>query len=73
MTQRPPADLGIKAGDEIIYYPRRGFDLWNTRYFILPYFPNGWNDETRATAAFLDQTRAVYPKADQFIGPGGSG
>ena len=25
----------------------------------------------RATAAFLEQTRAVYPKFDQFTGPGG--
>ncbi len=65
------ADLGIKSGDEIIYYPRRGFDLWNTRYFVLPFFPNGWKDESRATAAFLDQARAVYPKAGQFIVKGG--
>jgi hypothetical protein len=65
------ADLGIKSGDTIIYYPRRGFDLWNTRYFVLPYFPNGWKDEMRATAAFRDHTRSVYPKEDQFLVPGG--
>jgi hypothetical protein len=65
--------LGIHVGDKVLYYPRRGFDLWNTRYFILPCYPNGWNDEQRATAAFRDQTRSVYPGADQFVGPGGPG
>ncbi len=72
---RDPAtaqSLGIKPGDKVVYYPRRGFDIWNTRYFILPCFPNGWLDEQRATAAFLDETRAVYPKDDQFDGPGGA-
>jgi hypothetical protein len=63
--------LSINVGDTVIYYPRRGFDLWNSRYFILPCFPNGWNDGMRATAAFLDQSRSVYPKFDQFSGPGG--
>ncbi len=56
------ADLGIKSGDKIIYYPRRGFDLWNTRYFVLPFFPNGWNDESRATAAFLDAGPSRLPQ-----------
>ena len=63
--------LNINVGDNILYYPRRGFDLWNTRYFILPCFPNGWNDEQCATSAFLDQARSIYPKEDRFKGPGG--
>ena len=27
-------------------YPRRGFDMWNTRYFVLPFFPGTGDDET---------------------------
>jgi hypothetical protein len=65
------AKLGIQVGDEVVYYPRRGFDMWNSRYFVLPYFPRDWRDEFRATAAFLFASREVYPKADQFTGPGG--
>ena len=63
--------LGIQTGKTVIYFPRRGFDIWNTRYFILPCFPNGWNDQFRANAAFLHGTRAVYPTLYQFKGPGG--
>jgi hypothetical protein len=60
--------LGIKEGESIVYFPRRGFDIWNTRYFILPQFPNGWNDAMRATAAFLFSSRPVYPEPDRFTG-----
>ena len=27
---------GFAPGYEVVYHTRRGFDLWNTRYFILP-------------------------------------
>jgi hypothetical protein len=60
--------LKIKAGESIVYYPRRGFDIWNTRYFILPQFPNGWSDAMRANAAFLFNTRPVFPEPDRFTG-----
>ena len=60
--------LGIKEGESIVYFPRRGFDIWNTRYFILPQFPNGWSDAMRANAAFLFNSRSVYPEADHFKG-----
>ena len=60
--------LGIKPGEKVTYLPRRSFDLWNTRYFILPQFPNGWNDVMRANAAFLYSSRAVYPEPDRFTG-----
>jgi hypothetical protein len=60
--------LGIKKGESIVYYTRRGFDLWNTRYFVIPQFPNGWTDTLRATAAFLFSTRPVYPEPDRFTG-----
>ena len=26
----------LKPGQKVWYHPRRGFDLWNTRYFIVP-------------------------------------
>ncbi|MBY0587599.1 YfhO family protein [bacterium] len=34
-----PSSVRQSAGrpiDRIVYYPRTGFDLWNTRYFVLP-------------------------------------
>ena len=61
--------LGIEIGKEIIYFPRRSFDLWNTRYFILPSYPHGWRDPYRAYASFLFQTEPVYPEAGGTRGP----
>jgi hypothetical protein len=29
--------LGVDLGTEIVYFPRRSFDLWNTRYFVVPF------------------------------------
>ncbi len=52
---------GLKPGDQVVYFPRRGFDLWNSRYFILPVYPSGWMDEDRGYAAFLENTDLVYP------------
>ncbi|MGD0043540.1 MAG: hypothetical protein ABSE84_24560, partial [Isosphaeraceae bacterium] len=53
--------LGAKAGQEVVYFPRRSFDMWNTRYFLLPVNPHGWMDEDRGYAAFLDETELIYP------------
>ena len=53
--------LGARAGQEVVYFPRRSFDMWNSRYFVLPVYPNGWMDEDRGYAAFLDETELVYP------------
>ena len=53
--------LGAKAGQEVVYFPRRSFDMWNTRYFVLPVHPHGWMDEDRGYAAFLDETELIYP------------
>ena len=33
--------LHIESDQPVVYYPRRGFDIWNTRYFILPRHPTG--------------------------------
>jgi hypothetical protein len=51
--------LGVPLGQEIIYFPRRSFDLWNTRYFVLPSYPHGWRDPYRAYAAFLLGTEPI--------------
>jgi hypothetical protein len=59
------------AGQQFVVYPRRAFDLWNTRYFVIPTHPNGWNDEHRGFSSFLDDSEVVYPPQDQFRGPGG--
>jgi len=62
--------LGTRSGADVVVYPRRAFDMWNTRYFILPYYPK-WKDEHRGIASFLDQSDRVYPTPDAFAGPGG--
>lgn len=64
--------LGVPEGTPVIYFPRRGFDLWNSRYFVVPYYPNKWTDENRSYAAFLHNTRRVYPAEDAFLGPDGA-
>ena len=63
--------LGLADDSEIIYYPRRGYDLWNTRYFVVPAFASGFNMEARATAAFLTDIEVVYPPPGKFTGPDG--
>src|SRR5581483_4191870 len=64
--------LHVKAGEKIVVYPRRGFDLWNTRYFILPAFAGDWKDPDRGYAAFLPNAEVVYPLPSVYDGPGGA-
>jgi Bacterial membrane protein YfhO len=64
--------LGIAMGSEVEYYPRRAYNMWNTRYFVVPFFANGWRDPARGSAAFVFQSALVYPPAEQFSGPKGS-
>ena len=63
--------LGVADGSQIVAYSRRAFDLWNTRYFVLPYFPNQWKEESRGFATFLQESKLVYPTRENFEGPGG--
>ncbi len=63
---------GIELGDEVVYYPRRAYDMWNTRYFILPADSGDWRDPMRGTASFLFQSERVYPEQQRFIGPHGA-
>ncbi len=66
------ASLGIELGKVVVYYPRRAYNMWNTRYFIIPADSGGWRDEARGTASFLFQSERVYPEIDRFIGPQGA-
>ena len=63
--------LGVGPGERIVVFPRRSFDMWNTRYFVLPYFSNGWKDEHRGFASFLEDTTRLVPPLDAFDGPDG--
>lgn len=60
----PPAAtmLGLKPGQPIRYFPRRAFDLWGARYFVLPVVPDDWLDPNRAIAGFLLNSEVVIPK-----------
>jgi hypothetical protein len=51
--------LGPNSTERIVAFPRRGFDMWNTRYFLLPYVAG--NDEHRGIASFLPQTKLLAP------------
>ncbi len=63
--------LGVEVGDAVLYYSRRAYDMWNTRYVIVPFDANGWRDPQRGSAPFLFQSEQVYPDPAGFIGPDG--
>jgi hypothetical protein len=58
--------MGVNLGKEVVYFPRRSYDMWNTRYFIVPYWHGGWRDEYRGYASFLFETERVYPESNKF-------
>ncbi len=58
--------LDEEAGKEIVVFPRRGFDLWNTRYFIVPMVSAEWVSEFRSFAAFLPDTTVIDPDREAF-------
>jgi hypothetical protein len=66
---RIAAALGVEPGRRVVWYPRRAFDLWGARYFILPSYPAGWISQNRSYAAFLDQTDLIYPAPASMEGP----
>jgi hypothetical protein len=63
------ASLGIPSGQGVLYFPRRAFDLWGARYFILPSYPAEWTEPSRGYASFLDQTEMIYPDPAAMLGP----
>jgi hypothetical protein len=70
MSGQNAAVLGLKDGQQVLYHPRRAFDLWGARYFILPSYPADWKSGNRAYAAFVDQTEMIYPDPASMEGPG---
>jgi hypothetical protein len=55
--------LGLEPGRPIRYFPRRAFDLWNSRYFLMPTVADDWLDANRALAAFLLNAEPIGPDA----------
>ena len=51
--RRSPIGSASRSGRKVIYFPRRSFDFWNTRYFVIPSYPHGWRDPLRGYASFL--------------------
>jgi hypothetical protein len=74
-TREQPEDvtrsLGVAPRTKVVVYPRRPFDMWNTRYFVLPAYANKWTDEHRGFASLLDMSEPIFPAADAFLGPDG--
>lgn len=62
--------LQMKPGESVVVLPRRSLDLWNSRYFVLPYIPK-WDDQDRGYATLVDQSERIYPPPEAFKGPGG--
>lgn len=54
-----------KPGETLVWYPRPGFDLWNTRYFLIPAV-RFRNLVGRSTAAFLSRVEIVAPTVEDF-------
>jgi hypothetical protein len=69
LGDRAAAAFGGEAGRPVLYYPRRVFDLWGTRYFILPAYAEGWRRPERSFVAFLEATDLIYPEAATFREP----
>ncbi len=62
--------LGAPVGEKMVVATRRGYDLWNTRYFVIPYVAR-WKEEHRGIASFLPDSERVYPPLDEFEGATG--
>src|SRR5579883_3657818 len=65
VSARMARTLGVPAGQPVVYYPRRSFDLWGARYFLLPALPD-WTSPERGFASFLDQTDLIHPSSDML-------
>jgi hypothetical protein len=60
---------GAAPGQPILYYTRRGFDLWNTRYFILPMEPADWHEGSRGFVSFLADREMIAPEPSLLEDP----
>jgi hypothetical protein len=63
--------LPLKPGQNVWYYPRRGFDLWNTRYFIVP-ARLVWESEVRGYGSLIPHSKFLYPRPGSFEGREGA-
>ena len=61
---------GFPEGYRVVYYTRRGFDLWNARYFILP-ARLVIGSRFRGVLSFLPRTTEIAPPPGAFDGPDG--
>jgi hypothetical protein len=61
---------GFPEGYQVVYFMRRGFDLWNTRYFILP-ARLAFGSRFRGVLSFLPRTTEIDPPPAAFDGPDG--
>jgi hypothetical protein len=71
-ADRPAEEaLKLKPGAWYVSYPRQSFNLWNTRYFVLPgrFLPTDLN---RGFATFLPDTEVLYPDLKSLEGPASS-
>jgi hypothetical protein len=69
---RAASVLGVEVGEPVLYFAHRAFDLWNTRYLIVPFEFEGSVDLSRSAAPFLFHCRQVYPDPAAFEGPQGA-
>ncbi len=60
---------GAVHGQPILYYTRRGFDLWNTRYFILPMDSADWHEGSRGFVSFLADRQMIGPEPSLLEDP----
>jgi hypothetical protein len=58
--------LGLPPDQSVLYFPRRAFDLWNTRYFIVPVDALDWRDENRAYASLLEHGEIIAPDIERL-------
>ena len=66
---RPRYGPGAQRRDrrsQVVYFPRRSFDMWNARYFVVPMWPNGWNDSFRGYASMLLDSETIYPPMSEI-------
>jgi hypothetical protein len=62
--------LGVAEGTPVLYIPRRAFDLWNDRYFLVPINSDGWTSRERGFAMLLPETELIHPSAAVFAARG---
>jgi hypothetical protein len=63
--------LGLRPGAPVFTYPRRGFDLWNTRYFVVP-GTLAPESPDRGYASMVARCIPIYPPPGAFSSPDGS-